>query len=107
MPSSASSGRSSGKVTPLEDEVNQQPAQLAAEHALGNGNMTLMMSDAPVEASQPVVPASFLSRLFKKKQAKEEQKPVPKKEPEAPKLKLFEIVSVLQRPFKLHSANFS
>ena len=96
MSSSHSSGRSSGKVSPIDDETNEKPAQVAVEHALDNVNTTVMIPNDPVAPAQPAVAPSFLSRIFKKKhsEAKGDTTPAPPKKPEGPKLKLFEIVGV-------------
>ena len=104
MPSPNSSGRSSGKVSPIDDENDPQPAKLPIEQALENGNMTVIVPNDPVDPTQPVVASGFLSRLFKKKHPEEKIKgvPVPGKKPDGPKLKPFEIVGFLSTDTHFH-----
>lgn len=104
MPSSNSSARSSGKVSPIDDENAQQPAILPVEHDLENGNMTVIIPNGTVNPTQPVVKSGFLSKLFKKKHPDEkgDDLPVEKKKPDGPKLKIFEIVGFLYTDIQFH-----
>ena len=104
MPSPNSSARSRGKVTPIDDENDQQPAKLPVEQALENGNMTVLIPNDPVDPTQPVVTPGFLSKLFKKKHPDEKinDVPVQKEKPDGPKLKPFEIVSFLSTGIQFH-----
>lgn len=91
QPTSNGFHKPNGRVSPMDDETAKKLAKTEIN------NTFLVTPNDPVEPTkEEVTQKSFIYRLFKKdqKEKPQEKEVEKKKQPEAPKLKSFEIVCV-------------
>ena len=89
--------KSSGKVAPINGDLNGGPGYKTAEQEIEAVNFSVAMASDSTDPTREIAKKSFFAKLFSKdkNEKKGDEVPVPEKKPPGPKLKMFQIVCFL------------